>query len=281
MKTLFAAGAKVVFGDIDEPACQRLVALLTQGQNPSGGTVTFRKVDVRIYSDTLELFEDAYARHGRVDHALSIAGVTEGQNWFDPSLDLESIREPPSTSVLDINLLGALYFARIAAVFLRQGATPGADKSLLLTGSLASFKEQAGLYVYQPAKHGVMGLFRSTRKTLYHLHGIRVNILLPSLISTGMSSRIQHIWEERGLPINNAQQVGDFAITLTATTRLPDNSPHTGLAVYVEGGKGWELESELDKLDEQWMGEEMAANCVKINEALGIGSSWTTERLKN
>lgn len=243
----------------------------------TSGTLHFRKVDVRSYSDNLGLFQDAFATHGRVDHALSFAGVTEGQNWFAPELDLESIKEAPNTAVLDINLLGACYFARIAAVYLRQGENRG-DKSLLLTGSLAAFKEQAGLFIYQPSKHGVMGLFRSTRKNLFSVHGIRVNILCPSLISTAMASKVQHIWEEKGLPINTADEVGNYAITLTASKYRADGGDQTGLAVYVEGGKGWELESELERLDVEWMGAEMAKNCEAINDALGVGAGWTTER---
>ncbi|KAH7244878.1 putative 3-hydroxyacyl-CoA dehydrogenase [Fusarium solani] len=279
VKTLYSVGAHVVFGDIDEPSCHQLAEHLAKEKPTSTGSLRFRRVDVRDYGDNLALFQDALTTHGRVDHALSIAGVTEGQNWFTPELDLESVAQPPSTAVVDINLLGALYFARIAAVYLRQGQD-GGDKSLLLTGSLAAFKEQAGLFVYQPSKHGVMGLFRSTRKNLYSLHGIRVNILCPSLISSGMSSRIQHVWEGKGLPINTADEVSDYAVTLTASRSQADGSDQTGLAVYVEGGKGWEFESELERLDKQWMGAKMAQNCEAINEALGVGAGWTTDKPK-
>jgi NAD(P)-dependent dehydrogenase (short-subunit alcohol dehydrogenase family) len=51
--------------------------------------------------------------------------------------------------VLDVNLLGTLYFARIAAVYLRQGAQPGDDKSLVLMSSAAGFKDTPGMFVYQ------------------------------------------------------------------------------------------------------------------------------------
>lgn len=258
-------------------ASTELVESLKTTSPESTGTVAFRRVDVRSYEDNLHLFQAAFDQHGRVDHALSVAGVTEGQNWFDPSLDLESVKQPPSTSVLDINLLGALYFARIATVYLRQGGKCR-DKSLLLTGSLAAFKEQAGLFVYSPSKHGVMGLFRSTRKNLHSLHSIRVNILCPSLISTGMASRVEHIWKERGLPINKAAEVSDYAINMAASPNLKDGTLQTGLAVYVEGGKGWEMESDLERLDSEWMGAEMAQNFVAINRALGVGAGWTAER---
>lgn len=280
VRTLFKIGAHIVFGDIDEASSQNLITELQNAHPTSTGSLAFSKLDVRSYEQNLYLFQLAFDKHGRIDHALSIAGVTEGQNWFDPTLDLESIKTPPSTAVLDINLLGALYFARIAAVYLRQGHNGRRDKSLLLTGSLASFKEQPGLFVYQPAKHGVLGLLRSTRKALNSVHGIRINIVCPSLISTAMASRIQHIWEENGLPINTAAEVADFALTLTAAPTQANGAPQTGLVVSVEGGKGWEIEMELDRLDRQWMGDELAHNTAETNKALGVGSGWTTDQPK-
>lgn len=281
VETLYGVGAHVTFGDIYKKTCWDLIAEIKRKYPSSGGSLQFVLVDVRKYEDNLALFHAAFQKNGRVDHAFSIAGVTEGENWFHSSLDIETIKTPPSTSVLDINLLGALYFTRIAAVYLRLGkkADRSENKSIVLFGSLASFKEQAGLFVYSSSKHGVLGLFRSTRKFLHATHGIRVNIVCPGLINTGMSSRVQHIWDERGLPVNNAEQVAQYALTMAAGKQNPDKTDVTGLAVYVEGGKGWEFEQDLDMLDSQWMGEEMSQNLVGIQEALGVGAGWTTNKL--
>jgi NAD(P)-dependent dehydrogenase (short-subunit alcohol dehydrogenase family) len=136
------------------------------------------------------------------------------------------------------------------------------------------------LFVYQPAKHGVLGLLRSTRKSLHSVHGIRINVLCPSLISTAIASRIQRIWEENGLPINTAAEVADYALTLTASPVQPNGAAQSGLVMSVEGGKGWEIESELDTLENQWMGDELARSTAETNRALRAGSSWTTKRPK-
>jgi NAD(P)-dependent dehydrogenase (short-subunit alcohol dehydrogenase family) len=81
------------------------------------------------------------------------------------------VREEPGKSVkiLDVNLKGPVYFARLASVYLRQpgvgenaGAVAG-DKSLTFTSSVAAFREDPGLYVYTASKHGVMGLMRVLR----------------------------------------------------------------------------------------------------------------------
>lgn len=124
------------------------------------------------YQDNLKLFDTAYQTAGRIDHAVSNAGVGEQGNIVDPSLTLESVREEPSKSlrVVDINLKGPLYFARLASVYLRQPAlnnkssTEAADKSLTFTSSVAAFREDPGLYVYTASKHGVMGLMRVLRR---------------------------------------------------------------------------------------------------------------------
>ena len=59
------------------------------------------------------------------------------------------MKKPPPLTSLDVNLKGVLYFARVAAVYLRQNRQAGEDRSLLLLSSVAGFKESPGLFVYQ------------------------------------------------------------------------------------------------------------------------------------
>jgi NAD(P)-dependent dehydrogenase (short-subunit alcohol dehydrogenase family) len=138
----------------------------------STATVKFVHCDVTIYADNLALFDAAYQTFGQIDHAFSNAGLGEQGNIFSPELTLESVREEPRSSVqvVDVNLKGPLYFARLASVYLRQvpkgeeiDAVP-MDKSLTFTSSVAAFREDPGLYVYVASKHGVMGLMRVLRR---------------------------------------------------------------------------------------------------------------------
>jgi NAD(P)-dependent dehydrogenase (short-subunit alcohol dehydrogenase family) len=50
------------------------------------------KTDVTNYDSIINLFEAARTKYGRVDIAISNAGITEKENWFDPNLDLTSIK---------------------------------------------------------------------------------------------------------------------------------------------------------------------------------------------
>lgn len=153
-------GAKVVFGDIQIVAAEKLV------QKLSSSTVKFVKTDVTKYGDLLKLFDTALEIFGRIDCAISNAGVPDIGNWIDPELDLEGIKQVclmkdpikdsahgsqkiPDQRTLDVNLLGTLYFARIAAVYLRQAQESDDDKSLILMSSAAGIKEWPHMPVYQ------------------------------------------------------------------------------------------------------------------------------------
>jgi len=121
------------------------------------------------YADNLALFDAAYNAFGRVDHAISNAGLGEQGNLVNPELDLASVRDEPKDGarVIDVNLKGPVYFARLASVYLRQGDETSVmpmDKSLTFTSSVAAFREDPGLYVYVASKHGVMGLMRVLRR---------------------------------------------------------------------------------------------------------------------
>lgn len=276
MTYLYRYGAHIVFGDIEESACEAAVKQVTSTIQ-SSSSLDFLKIDITKYDEVVELFEYAYKKHGRVDHAFNIAGVTEtaGENWFTPSLDLQSVKAAPATTIVDINVTGTLYFVRVAAVYLRQkNEDRSQDKSICLLGSVASFKEQAGLFVYQPTKHGVLGLVRSTRKYFDAFHGIRINTVCPSMTKTRMATPILDLWDKYGVRGNEPHEIAEHVLTLTSVPHSPYGAGMTGLAVFVEAGKGWEIEHDLDRFSPSWMGEEMAKNALKIEQALGNGGSW-------
>lgn len=162
-----SAGAHVFFGDVlDEPG----TALEKELSLGSKTTIKFVRCDVTSYEQNLRLFDTAIQSCGRIDHAVANAGLGEQGNMFDPELTLETVREEPKQSLrtVDVNLKGVLYFARLAAVYLRQPSPDdnegSADKSLTLLSSVAGFREDPGLNVYTPTKHGVIGLMRALRE---------------------------------------------------------------------------------------------------------------------
>lgn len=164
-------GAKIVFGDVKEPD-QSLPA-----------NARFVKTDVVDYASVLALFKAAWDAHGRIDHAISNAALVEIGQLFATGDD-HAIEECPPTMVLEVNLKGTIFFARIAVHFLRKSLKTHSsqkDASLLLVSSVAGFGEFQGLFQYSATKHGVYGLFRSSNKLLSSIEGIRVNLILPNM----------------------------------------------------------------------------------------------------
>jgi len=266
VRLLFEAGASVVFGDMDTKNGELLV------EDIKSQEVHFMKTDASKYEDNLALFKTAYQKFGKVDHAMSIAGIVEQGNWFDPSLTIESVEQVPTKAVLDVNLLGVLYFARIASVYLRQNRKEGEDKSLTLLSSVAGFKESPGLFVYQAAKHGVLGLMRTLRPYLPVACNIRVNAICPWMTATAIVAGIEEEWYKAKLPVNQPVDVAKVIIDVTRSEGL------NGKAMYIEGGRAWEVEDNLNRLEPQWMGEEPSRSLAKGQELLGNGTGWTSKQ---
>lgn len=222
------------------------------------------------YADNLSLFDAALSACGRIDHAVSVAGLMERENIVSPALDLETVKTQPTGIVLDVNLLSAIYFARIAAVYLRQNQSPeNSNRSITLFSSISGFNDSPGMYMYAAAKHGILGFMRAARRTLPVTHGIRINALCPWYTDTEMTVSIREGWRAAGLPINRPEDVA-FLVTGVMV-----DSHANGKAIFVGGGQGWDIEEGINSLRPQWLGVETNAAIERARSHLGTGGSWT------
>lgn len=48
-----------------------------------------------------------------------------------------------------------------------------------------------------------------------------------------------------------------------------------GGALFVEGGRAWEVEQGIDRTQPQWMGEELSKEFLRGQEVLGSGDKWS------
>jgi NAD(P)-dependent dehydrogenase (short-subunit alcohol dehydrogenase family) len=248
VELLIKQGANVVFGDIN-----------AAGVQGSSAPAIFVECDVTKYDDIYQLFRKTYDQFGRIDHAISCAGIFEQGNWFDPIYTIDSIKEDPgNTKVLDVNLLGTLHFARIAAVFLRESRQENSNKSLTLLSSVNAFRDSPSLYLYQTSKHAIQGILRSTRKTLYERDGIRVNAVCPGVTDTPMTAAIIQPFKDAGLFWQSPRAVAEVILGILSTKEM------NGKAFYVEGGDGFEFEDSLYAAQPQWLGEE-ATRRMRVN----------------
>ena len=79
---------------------------------------------------------------------------------------------------IDVNLKGPIFTTRIGQAYLRKYR--GGD--IVLTSSIAGFKESPGIVIYTASKHGVLGLMRSLHADARR-ENINVNVVCPWMTS--------------------------------------------------------------------------------------------------
>jgi len=260
-------GANIVFGDWDATSGAKVAGKFEKER------VHFLKTDVSKYEDNVALFRDALKSWGRVDHAMSIAGITEQRGLVDPKWTIEDVEKPFPMKVIDVNLNGPIYFTRIASAYLRHDAKPSESKSITLLSSVAGFIDAAGLPVYSAAKHGVMGLFRALRDPFRLNYSIRLNAICPSFVATALTSTVDAAWRENNMPVNEPMDIAKIILGLVAG-KTADGKEPDGLAVFAEGGRGWEFQEGLDRLRPEWLGKQPHEMLKKADEVLGLGGDW-------
>lgn len=274
---LHANGSHVVFGDVTMEAGRKLESKLSStaspGANKPSGTVKFVTCNVSKYADIYELFRSAYDTHGRVDHAVSCAGVLERGKYFDdPNMTIESIKgDPGDASVLDINLTGSLNFARMASVFLRQTGieqdeSQSNDKTITLLSSIAGIRDSPGQPLYQTSKVAILGLVRGMRHVDLsftagngHRCNVRVNAICPGMTQSAMTEHLIPGFQAAERTTAEGSKRGYWQTSgrvAELTAHLMVERTMHGKSVYVEDGKGWEFEDGLKDHMNTWLGEE-------------------------
>lgn len=92
VRLLHSAGSSIFFGDILIPEGGSLASELSSTSKP-GQVVKFLYTDAADHLSNLGLFDLAFKTCGRVDHAVSVAGINKEENIVDVNLDLESVRK--------------------------------------------------------------------------------------------------------------------------------------------------------------------------------------------
>lgn len=283
-RLLHAQGAHVYYGDILTAPGEELQTSL---QNPtpstsvtSTGSATFIGTDVTNYADTVRLFDRAFRDHGRVDHAVCNAGMGERGNLIDAGLTLETVRREPKETLksAEVNFTAPLHFARVASVYLRQGeggcgseadSSSTRNKSLTFVSSVAGLIESPGLYVYAPAKTGVLGLMRAIWRPLSaEPYCVRANAICPWMVRTRLTAGIEEEWDKAGLPANTPEDVAGMIVGVMVDGEI------VGESVYVEGGRGWKIEEGLRRLQPQWFGGKQSQDMDRGQILLASDKGW-------
>ncbi len=161
-----ADGARVVVGDVNEPALAAVADEL-------GQAVATLRCDVTVEDDVARLAEAAVERFG----GLHIAFANAGTATLGPVTDLDASEW---SRVLDVNLTGPMFTIKHAARRMERGG------SIVATASLNAVQAGAGMGAYCVSKAGVAMLVQVAAIELGPV-GIRVNAIGPGLVRTTLT----------------------------------------------------------------------------------------------
>ncbi|RKF59420.1 5'-hydroxyaverantin dehydrogenase [Erysiphe neolycopersici] len=246
-------GAHIIIADINDEQGKALA----EGLRKVSPHTHFIYCDVTNWKSQVNMFREAarLSPTSSIDAVVANAGILNSLPGFGETGDLDQDDPPkPAFKVLDVNLIGVLYTAKLATFWLQKNTVierdlsslsspseqrENRDKHLLLIGSVASI---AGLPIleYTISKHAVLGLFRTMRATSF-MQGIRVNILMPYFIDTPIVPTTARLLLAGG-GLGKEEDVVDAGTRLMADKRIRGRSLVIGPKVYID--EDWQLTSE-------------------------------------
>lgn len=143
-----------------------------------GGEVETAVCDVRDESQVSALARRAVERFGGLDVWVNNAGVGY---LMAP---IQDVTESSWDAVLDVNLKGAFFGIKHAALKMIDQGRGGRIISICSQGGKSGFPHAAA---YVSSKHGLVGLTRSAAIDLGP-HGITVNAVCPNHVTTGLGA---------------------------------------------------------------------------------------------
>ena len=219
-------GARLVVSGRHDEEGQKLIAELRE----RGAEAEFLRSDVRHEDDLRSLIDKTVERFGRLDAAVNCAG-TEGT----PGPVTEQTAETYAAT-FDTNVLGTLLSVKHELrVMLAQGSG-----SIVNVSSTYGHRGAAGASIYSASKHAIEGLTKSAALEAAS-SGVRVNMVAPGPIETGMLNRFTGTEERKAglaatVPLKRVGRPEEIAQTIVflASDRA---SFITGASYLVDGGK--------------------------------------------
>jgi NAD(P)-dependent dehydrogenase (short-subunit alcohol dehydrogenase family) len=203
---------------------------LTTELQKLGAEAEFLRSDVRHDDDVRDLVDKTVARFGRLDAAVNCAG-TEGK----PGPVTEQTAETYAAT-FDTNVLGTLLSMKHEMrVMLAQRSG-----SIVNVSSTYGHTGAAGASIYSASKHAVEGLTKSAALEAAP-SGVRVNMVAPGPIDTGMLNRFTGTDERKAglaatVPLKRVGRPEEIAQTIMFLAS-DKASFITGASYLVDGGK--------------------------------------------
>jgi NAD(P)-dependent dehydrogenase (short-subunit alcohol dehydrogenase family) len=219
-------GAQLVVSGRREEEGQKLAAALRK----LGAQAEFARSDVRHEAEVRSLVDKTVARFGRLDVAVNNAG-TEGT----PGPVTEQTAETYAAT-FDTNVLGTLLSMKHEL----RVMVPQGHGSIVNVSSTYGRVGGAGASVYVASKHAVEGLTKAAALEVAE-SGVRVNVVAPGPIETGMLNRFTGTAEKKAalvasVPVKRVGKPEEIAQTILFVAS-DKASFMTGASIAVDGGK--------------------------------------------
>jgi NAD(P)-dependent dehydrogenase (short-subunit alcohol dehydrogenase family) len=219
-------GAKIVVSGRREEEGRKLEQELRE----LGADAKFIQADVRNEGEVAALVGATVKRFGRLDVAVNNAG-TEG----NPGPIGEQSAETYNAT-FDTNVLGTLLSVKHEV----RAMTAQGSGSIINISSTYGHKGAAGASIYVASKHAVEGLTKALAIELAST-GIRVNVVAPGPVETGMLNRFTGTEEAKAaltstVPLKRVGQPDEIANAIVFFAS-PEASFITGASLAVDGGK--------------------------------------------
>jgi NAD(P)-dependent dehydrogenase (short-subunit alcohol dehydrogenase family) len=219
-------GAQVVVSGRRDEEGQKLVAEIRK----AGAEAEFVRADVRREEDVRNLIDKTVERFGRLDVAVNTAG-TEGVPGPVTEQTVDSY-----AATFDTNVLGTL----LSMKYELRVMLPQKSGSIVNVSSTFGQTGRPGASVYAASKHAVEGLTQSAALEAAG-SGVRVNVVAPGPIDTGMLTRFTGTDERKarpvaGVPLKRSGKPEEIAQTILFLSS-DKASFITGASVAADGGK--------------------------------------------
>ena len=220
------AGADVVISGRHADEGQKLAAELRS----FGTEAEFVQADVRRESDVQKLLDHTMSRFGRLDAAVNNAG-TEGKPGPLTDQTAESY-----AATFDTNVLGTLLSIKHEL----RAMLPQGHGSIINVSSTYGRSGAPGAALYVGSKHAVEG-FTKAAALEFAETGIRINVVAPGPIETGMLNRFTSTPENKADLISRVpmKRIGQPEEVAEAILFLASDKASfiTGASLAADGGK--------------------------------------------
>ena len=219
-------GARIIVSGRREEEGRKLETELRE----LGAEAEFIRSDVRHEDDMRSLVDQTVKRFGRLDAAVNNAG-TEGRPGPVTEQSAESY-----AATFDTNVLGTLLSMKHEL----RVMLPQKSGSIINVSSTYGRAGAPGASVYVASKHAVEGLTKAAALEVAE-SGVRVNVVAPGPIETGMINRFTGTAEVKKdlvsrVPVKRIGRPEEIAQTIVFLAS--DKAPFiTGASIAVDGGK--------------------------------------------